>query len=242
MHACVPELFGSRIINNIFSGGFVSTAEDYVKSHNLIDLKYQDSTTYLITPDPAVDSGKWIDGITEGFAGKASDIGAIEKDKPMWKVGHDFSITPKIDTVRSKPLHRNLLINAAFEHEDHLSPWVKDGNVRINKQPGKYQTTPDTASVRMGAYSLELLPKGIIYQEISSLLPDQDYCFATALRVDKNEAVVLGVSFSDGSEVTSTAVGYTENGWARGVVNFSSGSQTTVKCFIKRTTAGKGQV
>jgi hypothetical protein len=68
-------------------------------ANNMITLNIkpllQDPDNYDFRPkagSPLVDAGKTIPGITDGFVGKAPDIGAYELGGPLWKPGHQNTL------------------------------------------------------------------------------------------------------------------------------------------------------
>jgi hypothetical protein len=62
-----------------------------------LDIKplLQDPDNFDFRPkagSPLIDAGKVIPGITDGFVGKAPDIGAYEFGGPLWKPGHQNTL------------------------------------------------------------------------------------------------------------------------------------------------------
>ncbi len=102
---------GAIIRNNLFlAQESLDEKADSELSNNLF------STTNLLLVDPengdfrpraespAVDGGTAVDGITDGFAGSAPDVGAYEYGQPAWSVGanlDDLPATPAPTTVPS---------------------------------------------------------------------------------------------------------------------------------------------
>lgn len=239
----LPSLQGSEFYNNIFSGPVDITASDYVWRHNLIGYDMLIDDKYLSAGSSAVDSGIPIEGINDKYIGSAPDIGAYESGGHLWHVGHNFDVDPIVDTAFSLPRHRNLIENAAFEHEDHLKPWsVTAGSVAV--QSGyKNQTTPDTARLRMGKYSLMLKDTAQIEQQIFDLEPNSTYRFAGFFRLDPGERAVLGVRKDDGQEVLGSVIYPSNNFWVESVLEFMTDPDVdTVHVFVKRLPGNQGNV
>jgi hypothetical protein len=236
-----PDLFGSRIINNIFGGPYETNAKNFTFSNNLVHY-YKDLKQYFVVPDSALNAGELIAGINDQVNDKLPDIGAIEQATGTWKVGHDFNQQPVVDTTRSNPDHRNLIKNAAFEHEDHLIPWKKQGSVKINLVPHKNQTTPDTATVRMGRCSIKLAPGGKISQTINNLLPQRNYTLSAMLRVDEGAKAAFEVIYPDGSSIISEPMKTTFSQWKRLTLDVLSSEVSSIEIFIITDEDGKGDV
>ncbi|MFC1761429.1 right-handed parallel beta-helix repeat-containing protein [Planctomycetota bacterium] len=242
-----PDLYGCRFFNNIFSAPCGITASNYTWGHNRENYKDLIDHKFLPQDSPCIDNGIVIAGITDGFQGKAPDLGAYELGGPQWKVGHDFANPPIVDTTRTKPLYRNRLENTAFEHGDHLSPWFSVKGDAIPELGRKNQITPDTANLRMGGCSMQLGSGAEIAQIVSDLTPNTWYEFAGFLRADRGEQVYLGVRNYGGQETHSPPYFAHRNTdilpWTRRIVHFKTGpSRTSVTVFIRRTTEGEGQV
>lgn len=246
-----PDLFECRFVNNIFSGKSLTSANNLYWENNLTGYEKFNQENMFAREPLAVDKGVMIEGITTNIIGEGPDIGAVEFGETPWKVGHDFNHPPNLDTTRSKPLHRNMVENSAFEHGDHISPWKWKGNVEVNMQGTKGQATPDTATIRMGRYSIKLGNKDAeIYQKISGLQKNRTYQFAAHLRVDKVEEAVIGIRYTDGREMFSTlatsltirrVTGY-ENGWQRLVIHFNTLENDSIEVFVRKLTNGQGKV
>jgi hypothetical protein len=170
-------------------------------------------------------------------------LGAYEKGGKKWTVGHDFKIPPIIDTTRSRPLFRNRIQNSAFEHENHLLPWtVTRGDISL-ESGRKGQTTPDTARIRIGGWSIELKSNSEIAQVVRGLDPNTWYEFAGFLRVDRDERAYLGVRDHGRRETHSPSVSGNSPNWYRCILHFKTGSnQTQATVFVRRVSDGSGEV
>lgn len=229
-----PDLYGCRIMNNIFTGPAVTTANNYIWSNNLMSFTGLQDNKYLKTNSNAIENGIFIKGITTSNNGLAPDIGAYEYNGKKWLTGHDFSKLPLIDTVHSNPIHRNMIVNSAFEHEDHLAPWVvEQGKISLQKG-SKNQGTPDTASTRMGSWSIKLQQKSKISQTISGLIPNSWYEFSGFLRVEKDGNGYLYASDYGSIEQQSVTIRSNKSNWNKAVLRFRTGPKnTSVKIAVR---------
>lgn len=242
-----PDLHGCRFFNNIFSAPASITADNYEWGNNLVSYKGLVDNKYLPENSLAIDNGIVLDDINDGFKGKAPDIGAYETNGPKWEVGHNFDNPPKVDTTRSKPLHRNRIENSAFEYDDHLSPWFLVKGEAIPEQGFKKQITPDTLNLRMGVSSMKLVGLNAeIAQVVSGLTPNTWYEFAGFLKTENNERVELGVRDHGEMETLSPSSGKHRGvgqNWVRSILHFKTGpTSTNATVFIRRTTDGEGRV
>ncbi|MEL7160542.1 MAG: right-handed parallel beta-helix repeat-containing protein, partial [Bacteroidota bacterium] len=226
-----PDLYGSRFANNIFSKPVMTTASNHVWRNNAQGYAATIDHKYLPEGSPCSDAGIVIPGITDSFTGVAPDLGAYETGRPRWRPGHDFTNVPTLDTTRTLSPYRNRLGNSAFEHHDHISPWVARGPA-ASVRGGKGQTSPDTQNTRMGKYSIGLGKDGEITQRISGLEPNSWYEFSAFLRVPEEEYVTIGVR-GDGESVGPAIEGNFPY-WHRAVFQFKTGpGQTTAEVFIR---------
>lgn len=240
-----PDLYGCRFANNIFSGPAETTADNYFWSNNLTDFTALRDNKYLEKNSDAIDRGVFIKGITRKFESSSPDIGAYEYNGENWIPGYNFKKFPIVDTVRSNPIHRNMIINSAFEHEDHLSPWTEsDKGVKLIQHANKNQGTLDTAEGRMGSHSVELAFAGSeIRQRINGMQLNGQYTFTGHVRVDKGERVVFGVRFSNGKVFLSPEATTGAPNWRRINLNFTLDDKSnSVEVFVRRLSDGKGKI
>lgn len=111
---------------------------------------------------PLVDAGKHVPGITDGFVGKAPDIGAYEADGPLWKPGHQNSIVvsgpdksgscrialamPPVEKVTVSIAPANSAVPACtmvFDEQNWMLPQSAEG---IEK--GVYQVTAEGKEIK----------------------------------------------------------------------------------------------
>lgn len=242
-------LTGSRFVNNVFRRPCTTSASDFHWANNLVGYDGFDRSDPL-RPDPRLlGQGRYIKGISTVPAGAKPALGALEGGDTQFKVGHDFENPPQeIDLTLSKPLHRNLVQNAAFEHGDNLSPWKITGKGRPVTHPPQSQVNEDNGLGRAGRHSVELIEEGSeVSQAITGLERDSIYRFIGFIRVEKDSAAQIGVRYPDGREYLSTDVTgayYSwEPGWRRIDLSFdTSGDSTKVTVFARRIRGNEGSV
>lgn len=244
-----PELTGMRFVNNVFRRPCETSASAFHWANNLVGYDRFDSTDPFKADPQLMGQGRYIEGVSKVPRGTRTALGAIEAADMPFIVGHNFENPPlDIDFNRSKPLHRNLIANAAFEHEDHLSPWEFDGEAKRIAHSLQSQVEGDDGVGRSGKHSVELLEEGSeVFQSVSGLEPDSSYRFIGFIRVDKNSAAVIGVRFPDGREFISTEVGggyfSWKPGWQRADISFDTfGESSEVIVFVRRIRGNEGQV
>ncbi len=239
-----PELNGVRFANNVFSNTAETAASNYHWSHNLTEYDGFDTSSPFKVDESLLGRGKYLEGISEVEEGVRPGLGALETPDSAFKVGHDFENPPVIDTTRSKPLHRNLIVNSAFEHEDNLSPWKAVGEVEKISHGLKEQMHEDTWEGRMGRHSIKLSAAGSeVYQEISGFEPNATYQFIAYLRVDSEEQAIIGVRYADGSQFQSPHVTFGAPGWRRVNLSFDTyNADEAITVFVKRQSDGEGSV
>ena len=92
-----PTMKGTRIINNLVNGPMDPKARNqFVQGELGPELHHNgpaavDRDGYPVAGSSAIDAGVVIAGITDGYQGKAPDLGAYESGKPRWTAGADWS-------------------------------------------------------------------------------------------------------------------------------------------------------
>ena len=91
---------GVIVANNIATNA-VLLGKGATEHHNLIEkdpmfLSPETGDFRLKEGSPCIDAGEKIQGTTDGFRGKAPDIGALEFGSPPWFAGHDWGEGPKV--------------------------------------------------------------------------------------------------------------------------------------------------
>ncbi len=91
---------GTKIINNIATDELIPGDEATVYNNFIEkDPQLEDPKNRNFMPkngSPCIDAGVEIKGITDGFKGKAPDIGAYEYGGKYWIPGHDWGSPPEI--------------------------------------------------------------------------------------------------------------------------------------------------
>jgi hypothetical protein len=195
--------------------------------------------------EAGLEKGIYLEGITAAPEGIKPGIGAIESKEMSFRAGHDFEDPPQnVNFERSKPAHRNLIENSAFEKEDFLSPWKICNGVNLIEHSFQLHTKFDTAIGRMGRRSIELVEEdGEVYQKVHELMPGKEYTFIGHLRVKNGEAALTGVRFPDGTEFLSPVVARGEPNWRRSRLSFIvPEGVTSVEVFARRLSSGKGKI
>jgi hypothetical protein len=240
-----PDLLECRYVNNLFKQECNITAGNYYWNANISGYKEFDGNDVMKAAGAGLGKGIFIEAITAVPEGVKPGIGAIEYEGMWFKAGHDFENPPQdVNFERSKPVHRNLICNSAFEKEDFLSPWeVLEGAIPI-EHSFQLHTKYDTAIGRMGSRSVLLAEEeSEIFQEVKELVPGQEYTFIGHLRVKSGEAAVTGVRFPDGTEFLSPQVNRGAPNWRRNRLSFIvPDGVTSVELFARRLSSGKGEV
>jgi hypothetical protein len=239
-----PELNGIRIANNAFSGSSETTGANYYWSNNMVEYNNFDPRKPFNMDKFLEGKGLYLAGVSSIAKGSRPGIGAIEFEGMTFKAGHDFENPPSPNLARSEPLHRNLIQNSAFEHEDHLLPWGTKGEIEKINHPLKIQITEDTDIGRMGRHSIEIVDKGSeIYQKVTGLETKSTYQFAGFFRVAQGEKVALGIRYSDGREFLSPDVTRGSPYWRKANIYFDTDENTReVTVFVRRKTQNGGTV
>jgi hypothetical protein len=95
------DMTGTRVVNNIGFKGEAKFCPQAVVENNCFDKdpKMVDAAKrdFTLQPDsPCIDVGIEIPGVTDGFKGKAPEIGAYEYGGEKWVPGHDWGDPPDV--------------------------------------------------------------------------------------------------------------------------------------------------
>ncbi len=235
-----PDLHGCRFFNNVFNKDWYVTASNYASGNNLLNYDELIDHRYLPAGSPAIDAGIPVEGVNEGFTGEAPDLGAYEHGGPGWTSGHNFDQPPVFDTTRSDLLYMNRLENPAFEHGNHVAPWVQSGTVTV-ETGYQGQGTSDEQKMRMGGASLRLNMGAEITQEVTGLQPGSLYEFAAFLRVEGGSPAFIGARDAEGREWISDPVSGNAPQWTQVILPFNTGRDISkVTVFVRRSSEGPG--
>jgi len=174
---------GSNIFNNLFTapptGGEAVWAQTNLRYNRYSDPTFASGSFQLAAGSPAINSGKDIPGITDGYQGSAPDLGALEYGAPDWtgSVGYNASVPPSPDpTYASYPVmdFANKVIDGSFE-SGSLSPnWSSSGS-NISLLAGNAWSDP---LLRTGSYVLKFAPSSAtseVWQSLTGLLANRKY-------------------------------------------------------------------
>ncbi|MEK8128029.1 DNRLRE domain-containing protein [Paenibacillus filicis] len=240
------DMFGDRVFNNIFAGGDIDFGEarGYVKSHNLVaglDPLFADPAHHdfrLQTGSPAIDAGRVIASITDGYSGTAPDIGAYEYGQSLFKTGHDFSSPPVIGSiVHHEPPYVNLVRNGSFETGD-LQDWTVTAGTAKPVYASGGAWSSETAAMRTQSGSIQLKSPGSeLVQTVTGLQPATRYTFSLWTKTSSAAALAFfGVRDYGGAAVTEQAYG---TDWVQRTFDFTTGpSSTSATVFLGQAGGG----
>ncbi|HHT9147035.1 MAG TPA: carbohydrate binding domain-containing protein, partial [Candidatus Wunengus sp. YC61] len=192
---------------------------------------------HLQSTSTAKDAGAIIEGITDGYAGSAPDIGAYEYGGTNWTAGHNFSSPPNPTFTTTNIRYNNLLTNAYFEHDTStLNGWTKTNaqtGVIINDSDGSKTTARFSW---MNGLRLGTDADGV-EQTVTGLSPNTQYelrGFGKAAA--SGQAVRIGVKNYGGSDTYQEVTGTT---WTEKKFTFTTGSgNTSATVYIYKSTTG----
>jgi hypothetical protein len=239
-----------RLANNIFNDK-VSLTPQVKLENNLVhaDPSFEPEPGKqllgLKEDSPALNAGKVIPGITDGFLGSAPDIGAYERGKPAWSAGHNFENPPQHVTKWSRPdiAYMNLVLNGCFEFGS-LEGWQANGEgkaelVKGNDWGNGYGSGKP---VKTGTSKFECRLSGTagVEQVIRSLSAETDHQLSAWLKVSENESAEFGIRDAKGNE---KGVKTSSTEWERMILDFTTGpDQKEVTIFVRKVSKGDGHV
>ena len=245
-------MFGDALANNLVTGEMKMLPE-VRRSHNLAKFPlWADAEGWRAAanvPAAAVDAGKVIPGITDGFVGEAPDLGAYEAGGERWRAGHDFDNPPQPTYRLTATRLTNRVRNSCFEffrrfyagpnNGKHIAPWTRTGAGRafLGFHPG-FETSPHTRDSRYGG-SLHLPGGGEdgVEQRIDGLTPGVAYTFDGFVKTSAPQARMrIGVRGHGGKALAAES---TSTRWVRLAVDFSPQS-TEATVFITKVGPGEG--
>ncbi|WP_394706610.1 right-handed parallel beta-helix repeat-containing protein [uncultured Draconibacterium sp.] len=217
-----PDMLECRYANNLFKQECNITAGNYYWNANISGYKNFNVNKVMAAAEIGLGKGIYVEGITTTPKETNPGIGAIEYEGMSFKAGHNFDHPPQnVNFERSKPIHRNLLENSAFEKEHTLTSWETIEGAKLIKHRTQSHMQHDTTIGRMGSRSVELeRVNSEIYQKVNDLIPGEEYTFIGHLRVSDGEAAITGVRFPDGTEFTSPHINSGAPNWRRSRLSF----------------------
>jgi len=253
---CENIMTGDRMANNIFTTAF-NDHPDIVKSNNIypdVEPKFVDAANNnyrLSSTSPAIDAGIGIKGVTDGYKGKAPDIGAFEYGGEDWtvNVGYNFDNPPNPQLVFTDYLYMNRVKNAGFDEKiwleekgDGLSEWTKTGTgtasiyVYPNNPSGVVKANRNTNTSYCGL-TLGSGQNGV-EQVITGLTPNTTYNLAGWIKADGGEEIRIGIKDFGGNEKYEST---TSSIWQNKNVSFITGAtNTSVTVYLWKESDGSG--
>ncbi len=172
---------GSRFYNNILATldpELTGAADPAIAANNLFNTSPSNFVNAaardfrLVASSGAVDFGREIDGVTDGFVGAAPDVGALELGQPMWGYGHDFA-SPPTPTYRWEALpYSNQVENPGFE--SGIAAWSATAGAPTAYRGNAWNYRGDGLAL-FGNYALELAPGDRVEQTLTGLAPSTQY-------------------------------------------------------------------
>jgi len=197
--------------------------------------------------DDAIDKGKHVPGITDGFSGDAPDIGAFEYGADMWDVGHDFDNSAYANesySLNSRIPYSNRVENSSFEYftgtSNHavFSGWTSDSPVCYLKRSAWNSMdtvgTGNSMYTKNGSYAAGIKKGQTLTQTVTGLKPNTVYeigAYATSVGSSwssyNNDYPVYGYNakYSDGY-ITGFASGSTEDWFCYAPITFDEDTDT----------------
>ncbi|WP_284642013.1 CBM96 family carbohydrate-binding protein [Paenibacillus silviterrae] len=240
------DMFGDRVFNNIFAGGDISFEDSagVVTGNNVVtglDPRFVDPLQHdyrLQAGSPAIDAGRVIPAINDGYAGTAPDIGAYEYGQPLFRTGHDFDTPPVIGSVvRSIPPYVNLVRNSGFE-TGTLHEWTVTSGIAKAIYASGGAWSSETAAMRTQSGGVQLKGSGSeVVQTVAGLEPDTRYTFSLWTKTSSPSAqAAFGVRDYGGVTVEQQVYGAD---WVQRTFDFTTGpSSTSATVFLGQTGAG----
>lgn len=241
------DYLGSYYINNISVDGLFKAGEiSYLSNHiygyispGFTDVANKDFT--LVAGAATVDSGRFIEGISEGYQGFAPDKGAFERGVTPWQAGHNFSAPPNPTLSFSQYIYRNLVENPGFDTNSMAGWTVSGGNVSLQSDQLQTGWGSNGGLTSAGPYALVLgAGANSIEQTISGLKPSSKYRASVWVKVGAGEQATFGAKDFGG---TTKSVNQSASDFVRKELIFVTGdTATSATLFLQKTSTSSGQV
>jgi hypothetical protein len=236
------DAYGTRVVNNIsYDDMWIAPAFGVVERNNFKsgDPLFADTANadfHLQPSSTAIDAGEVIEGVTDGYAGSAPDIGAYESGGPQWTAGHDFANPPHPAFTTTNFRYHTLLKNGFFERP--IDP--ADGWTKTNSQTATIEVSGNTASSSRHAWTHGLkLGSGEdgVEQTVTGLQPNTEYelrGFGKA--AVSGQKIRIGVKGYGGQD---TFKEITDTVWGKAKFRFTTGpSDTSATVYVYKSTTG----
>lgn len=227
---------GSKFFNNIISqldNDLISSEDPAEASNNVFsssDSLFVNAAAgdfRLTASSIAVDAGREIAGVTDGFAGAAPDAGALELGQEMWDFGHDFTSPPYPDYEWAPLPYMNRVENPSFDA--NLISWQTTNGSPSRYNGNAWNYRADALAIA-GVGALEVDPGEQIEQVVTGLLPNTTYTISAFARMVNDLQIEdydgSSGSFTNGNHRGENYLGSVNAGeWVRfDEVDFGSGT------------------
>lgn len=228
--------YGDQFFNNII--GETAPSNEAVWGYNL--HPYASSLSFvnpsagnfrLQSGSRAINAGKVIPGITDGYSDSLPDIGAYEYGGADWTPGRNFTSPPTQTYSLSATSYRNLIVNGGFE--PGLNGWTKTGASAAVQDGAIFHT--GFKGLRLGSGS----SADGVQQTVTGLTPNTTYTLSGVGHVQTSGgAVRLGVTGYGGSDVYTA---FTSTTPTRQSITFTTGAGvTSATIYYQRQSGGSG--
>lgn len=232
---------GTRVVNNVFNKGISEDGIDDYYGTNTVNYANIVNFKTLPAGSPAIKAGAILKGITGNYTGSLPDRGAYRYGATEWTAGYNPLSSPTVNTVRSMPVHRNLLGNAGFERSILVSWSAVGSNVTVPYNEVSLGIADGPG--RPGRWSVHL-GSGIngVKQVITGLQPNTTYKFTGYIKTESGALGRLSVSdFGDSTVYSDVVVGSTN--WVNKGVLFTTGAtNTSATVMLNKISSGSAQV
>jgi len=218
------RMYGDVVANNLLTGSLMWHWELTAAANRISPSTELHLGNFREGTKSGRDAGIVIEGITDGFKGKAPDLGAYEHGLPPWKPGHDFANPPHPVYDLTPVPFANQLQNSAFEDAgmDGQEPFESWRRTHAG-------TATDGGGIAGGAvWRRSCLLSGPaddgIEQTVTGLRPNTPYVFAGFAQVQDAKEVRLGVKDYGGPE---TFLGIRSKTLEHRKVVFTTGPENT---------------
>jgi hypothetical protein len=254
---------GSNMFNNLFNAvptdGEAAWARTNLRYNRYSDPVFAAGSFQLAANSPAINRGKHIPGVTDGYAGSAPDQGALEYGGTDWTgdVGHIGTAAP-FPALVPEPTYpsggivmefANKVVNGSFE-TGSLSGWSSSGS-NITVLAGNAWNGP---LHRTGSYVVKFAPSATtseFRQTVTGLLANRKYKLYCGVQKPVSTSVVkIGVSNYNGTAAALEITVPVTGNWQTALgspdtlmfdLPFITGSSaTSAQVYVKVTNPGTG--
>lgn len=180
-----PDGQGGRFLNNLISDGRGINLPNMMMKGNRTyrdgDFVSPSGRDFRLRPGAAgIDTGVVIPGITDGFAGKRPDSGALEQGQKMWSFGYQRKQNPRPSYDWKPAPFANRVINPEFFNR--IAAWERSGGA--DAYFANHWNMRQTANFsRFGDFSCRIPPGGEIKQTVTGLKKNTWYKAAASVKM-----------------------------------------------------------